>query len=533
MNGTSPALRVRNLTKRFGEVIANDAVSIDAWAGEVHCLLGENGAGKSTLIAMLAGLQQPDAGFIELGGATHPITSPAEAIERGIGVVYQHSALIPSMTVLENLMLSQREGFWVNRTTALAHLAALNATLDSPVGPDDRLSSLSLGQRQQLDIARVMWQRPRVLVLDEPTSMLGGQGIEELLASVREVVSQGVAVILVTHKLDEALALGDRVTVLRAGRVARRFEGSELSALGEDRARGEIVAAMFGGAEPSALGLDRLDRRPRPLSPSKGAGEGTRPSSLSRCTATLVLEGVATSPGSALVPLDGVTLQISAGEILGLAGVDGQGQRQLAEIIAGQCAPSAGRVLLDGDDITKMTVRERQLLGVRYVTDDRLGEGIVGSLSVALNLLLKRIGERPFWRFGCMRRDEVREHANHLSAQYGIRASSSDAAAGTLSGGNIQKILLARELEGDPKVVVFHKPSYGLDSRTVQFVHDEMRRLAEHGAAVLLMSTELDELTSLSHRIAVLSRGSIVGVVENEGEAVREHIGTLVAGGAL
>ena len=510
------------LTKRFGEVVANDSVSLDVCSGEVHCLLGENGAGKSTLIAMLAGLLQPDAGVIEFDGTPRTFASPAAAIARGIGVVYQHSALIPSMTVLENLMLGQQAGFWLDRAAATLRLSELSKTLGMHLGQNDRVSDLSLGQRQRLDIAKVLWHSPRVLVLDEPTSMLTQQGVDELFVGVRELAKRGVAVLLVTHKLDEALALGDRITVLREGRVVRRFRVNELG-IEKDRARGEIVAAMFGDASSTPLRLDRLDRR-----------LDGRSSSLSRCSPStgLTLDRISTPASSALVPLDEVTLHLAAGEILGVAGIDGQGQRQLAEVIAGQCMPSVGRVLLDGEEITKLAVRERQLRGVRYVTDDRLSEGIVGSLSVSLNLLLKRIGERPFWRGWRMDRPVVREHADRLITQYGIRTASSETAAGTLSGGNIQKILLARELDGEPRVVVFHKPSYGLDVRTVQLVHEKIRTLASAGVAVLLISTELDQLTELSHRIAVISEGRIVSTVENDGAAVRERVGALIAGGA-
>lgn len=520
--GKSPTLRVSGLTKRFGEVVANDSVSLDVCSGEVHCLLGENGAGKSTLIAMLAGLLQPDAGVIEFDGTPRTFASPAAAIARGIGVVYQHSALIPSMTVLENLMLGQQAGFWLDRAAATLRLSELSKTLGMHLGQNDRVSDLSLGQRQRLDIAKVLWHSPRVLVLDEPTSMLTQQGVDELFVGVRELAKRGVAVLLVTHKLDEALALGDRITVLREGRVVRRFRVNELG-IEKDRARGEIVAAMFGDASSTPLRLDRLDRR-----------LDGRSSSLSRCSPStgLTLDRISTPASSALVPLDEVTLHLAAGEILGVAGIDGQGQRQLAEVIAGQCMPSVGRVLLDGEEITKLAVRERQLRGVRYVTDDRLSEGIVGSLSVSLNLLLKRIGERPFWRGWRMDRPVVREHADRLITQYGIRTASSETAAGTLSGGNIQKILLARELDGEPRVVVFHKPSYGLDVRTVQLVHEKIRTLAAAGVAVLLISTELDQLTELSHRIAVISEGRIVSTVENDGAAVRERVGALIAGGA-
>ena len=517
MHSGEPALSVRDVTKRFGEVVANASVSLDAYAGEVHCLLGENGAGKSTLIAMLAGLQQPDDGSIEVEGLPCELRSPAVAHEQGIGVVYQHSKLIPTMSVIDNLMLTQHRGFWLDRATARTHLEELSALRGAVVDPDQRVSELGLGQQQQLEIVTVMQAGPRVLVLDEPTSMLSARGITELMESIRRLTASGVAVIFVTHKLDEALALGDRITVLREGKVVHRFDGAALRQEGEDQAAALILAAMFGetvnvqgdsGPEPSDVGRRaRLEERE-----------------------TLILESVSTRAAHEGTPIKDVSLKIYAGEIVGVAGIDGHGQRHLAEVVAGQRMPDRGTVTLDGQNLTRLSIRQRQRLGVRYVTDDRLREGIVGSFSVALNLLLKRIGERPFWRLGRMNRDAVGAHAMKLIEQYGIRASSPAAAAGTLSGGNIQKILLARELAGEPRVVVFHKPSYGLDLKTVRLVRDEIRRLAQNGAAVLLISTDLDELIELSDRIEVMSHGEIVGLVENNGAYVREQVGSLMVG---
>lgn len=560
------------MTKRFGEVIANDSVSLEVWPGEVHCLLGENGAGKSTLIAMLAGLQQPDDGSIEVSGTPSELSSPAVSQAKGIGVVYQHSTLIPTMTVIDNLLLARHRGFWLDRAAARIHLAELSDLLGAEINPESLAGELGLGQQQQLEIATAMRAQPTVLVLDEPTSMLSAQGIEDLMASIRRLTTQGVAVIFVTHKLDEALALGDRITVLREGRVVRRLETSELRSGGEDQSTAQILAAMFGADTNTQAPLgsvhshkDFSDHLSDDLSGDLGGllsvhsrnqlggdyssditcdDHSSRTSDRTRvhprdravpdqpAREVLSVEAVSTAAGHGGTALADVTLRIRAGEIVGVAGIDGHGQRHLAEVIAGQRATSSGSVLLDGRDITRSTIRQRQGLGVRYVTDDRLREGIVGSLSVALNLLLKRIGERPFWRFGRMDRAAVGGNATELIEQYGIRASSPTAPAGTLSGGNIQKILLARELSNEPRVVVFHKPTYGLDLKTVLLVREEIVRLAREGRAVLLISTDLDELTALADRVEVLSHGRIVGQIENNGERVRERVGALMVGGA-
>ena len=522
MHEVAPILALRGVTKRFGDVVANARVDLELRRGEVHCLLGENGAGKSTLIAMLAGLQQPDEGVIEIDGRPCALGSPAVSLSQGIGVVYQHSALIPTMTVLENLMLGERGGLLLDRSGAEDRLARLGEALGGRIDPGELVGALGLGQQQRLEIAKAMWRRPSVLVLDEPTSMLTPQGVEELQASLAGLAAEGVAVLLVTHKLDEALALADRVTVLRAGRVTLRRDRIERDEPSRGRSAALILEAMFGDGATEGAAV-----------PSVVEGRRTAPAdALPEVLRVEHLGTVSSSgPGSdAGTPIEDVSLRIGAGEIFGIAGIDGHGQRHLAEAIAGQRAATSGRVLLCGSDITREPVKRRQRLGVRYVTDDRLQEGIVGPFSVALNLVLKRVGERPLWRFGRMDRPAVEREAERLIDAYEIRTPSPHAPAGTLSGGNIQKILLARELAHGPRVVVFHKPGYGLDLRTVRRVRDDIRRFAEDGGAALLISTDLDELLELADSIAVLSRGRIVGRVENDGNRVRERIGELMVG---
>lgn len=512
---STPKLRLRGVTKRFGPVTANAQIDLDLRGGEVHCVLGENGAGKSTLISMLAGFQQPDEGIIEIDGRACTLASPAVALARGIGVVYQHSALIPTMSVLENLMLGQRRGVLLDRAAAEDLLTEIGEMFGGRIDPDTAVHELGLGQRQQLEIAKVLWEKPEVLVLDEPTSMLAAEGVERLKAGVRRLADEGVAVLFVTHKLHEALELGDRVSVLRAGRVALSVDTDELRTQDSQEVEGRILVAMFGDETTSKLGESGQGA----LALDAASSEVLRLESVS----------VAGEPGSS--PATEVSLAIRAGEILGIAGIDGHGQRHLAEAIAGQRPLTGGRLLLGGRNISRESVRSRQRLGVRYVTDDRLHEGIVGSFSVAINLLLKHIGNRPFWRFGRMDRAAVAAEATHLIERYEIRPPASDARAGTLSGGNIQKLLLARELAGEATVVVLNKPTYGLDLRTVRRVRDEIRQFAERGGAVLLISTDLDELKELANSISVISRGRIVGRVENDGVRVRERVGALIVAG--
>ena len=522
-NGGDVIIRLSGITKRFPGIVANDSISLDVKRGEVHCLLGENGAGKSTLISILAGLQQPDEGTIEINGNRTVIGSPAASIAQGIGVVYQHSALIPTLTVLENLMLSDEDSFWLDKKSAAARLSELSDLLGADIDPHMQAGDLGLGQQQQVEIAKAMWKGSEVLILDEPTSMLTPQAIDRLVESVNRLKAEGLAVIFISHKLQEAYAIGDAVTVLRSGRVAGRIDPDEMHAMTEDEARARILEAMFG-TNPESISAEQAE--------AAGALTEERRSHIADDAAVmLTLENVATVSSSGDVPITHIDLEIRSGEILGVAGIDGHGQGHLAEVIAGQRMPAEGRIVLEGTDITRHKVKERQHLGVRYVTDDRLHEGIVGSLSVALNLVLKKVGERPFWRrFGRMDKAAVLNEAHEQIAAYEIRTPSEQTRAGTLSGGNIQKILLARELSHNPRVVIFHKPTYGLDLKTVYRVRETVREFAKDGGAALLISTDLDELAELSDRIVVISNGRLIGEVVNDGNRVTERVGEIMVG---
>ncbi len=518
-------VRLVGVSKSFPGVRANDEVSIDLFRGRVHCLLGENGAGKSTLISVLAGLQRPDSGAVLVAGTPVVLGSPRDSLGHGIGVVSQHSALIPSMTVLENLMLGGG-GFWLDPARARRRFAELAELLGAEIDPDAVAGGLALGQQQQVEIAKALWAGPALLVLDEPTSMLPPHAVDALLACVRRLRGERIAVLFVTHKLAEALEIGDEVTVLRGGRVVDRISPRELRASDVAIVRRRILASMFGERAVADA--------PPGSAPARAPLSADAPVVLRVHDLTTGRAGAVT-PGT---PVSGICLDIRAGEILGVAGIDGHGQRHLAEAIAGQLVPESGRIELrvaaeralpteaaeapepgaadSGSptrDITRLPVKARQRLGVRYVTDDRLHEGIVGSLSVALNLVLKRIGERPFWRFGRLQRQAVQREAEARIAEYDIRTPSAQTPAGRLSGGNIQRLLLARELAHHPSVVVFHKPTVGLDLGAVAHVRDAIREFAGTGGAVLLISSDLDELVDLADRIAVLSHGRLVGEV--------------------
>lgn len=521
--GHQGLISLKDITKAFPGVIANDRVSLDIRSGQVHCLLGENGAGKSTLISILAGMQQPDSGVIEIDGVPTFIGSPRAAVERGIGVVHQHSTLIPAFSVLENLMLGETS-LRLGRTQALQRLEELTELLGASINPNALASDLGLGQQQQVEIAKAMWKGSRLLILDEPTSMLTPQAIDSLAESVDRVKNEGLAVVFITHKLREAYAMGDCVTVLRAGRNAGGISAGEMAAMDEEQVRDRILSAMFGEDLASA-GADAAE-----LAGAVAAVRETPHVDFENRPVRLHLAGASTRARSGDIDIRDVSLDVREGEILGVAGIDGHGQQALAEAVAGQRPLSEGTLTFDGTDITSRGVLSRQALGLRYVTDDRLHEGTVGNMSVALNIVLKRIGQRPFWKFGQIDRKAVDAEARTRIAEYGIRTPSTQTRAGTLSGGNIQKILLARELADGARFVVVNKPTYGLDLKTVQLVRELLVEFTRTGGAVLLLSTDLDELVELSHRIAVISSGRIVGVVENEGPGTAEKVGQYMTG---
>jgi simple sugar transport system ATP-binding protein len=520
-----PAVSVSGISKRFPGVVANDNISLDFHAGEVHVLLGENGAGKSTLIAILAGLQQPDEGTISVKGEQVAIRSPRAAIALGIGCVYQHATLVPTMTVVENLMLGQAWYRPLRRRATLARLAELSRLLGVAIDPDARADSLSLGEQQQVEIVKALWRGERVLILDEPTSMLTPQGVKDLGAVISRLRADGLAIIFVTHKLNEVIAFGDRVSILKLGRLAGKIGPVTFRGVTPEQATAIILDRMFGPPSERSPGLVREFEGKTDLRRHDAHSTPEAP--------VLVVEDIATAGGEREIALSGVTLAVRAGEILGIAGVDGNGQRQLAEVLAGQRPLAGGRIVFSGNDVSALGAGGRQKLGLRYLTDDRLGEGTVGSFSVAINLVLKRIGEPPFWRNGIERRKPILKYARDLIARYDVRTPGPRTPIAKLSGGNIQKALFARELDGDPKLVIYNKPTYGLDVANTRLARERIRDAADRGVTAILISTELDELHELCDRIAVMDRGRVAGIVDNSDKDAEREVGRLMVAGGV
>jgi general nucleoside transport system ATP-binding protein len=515
-----PAVDLVGITKAFPGVLANDRISLSVRRGEVHCLLGENGAGKSTLMNILSGMLRPDSGEIRLEGRSVEIHSPKHAIELGIGMVYQHTSLVPQLTVLENLMLGEGEGIRLNAPAARARLADLGGSIGLDVDPSATTGTLALGQQQQLEIIKALWRGSKVLILDEPTSMLTPAGVAELEQILERLKAQGLSVIFITHKLHEAVSIGDRVSVLSQGRLVGAIEPEELHTATHEELQERIVALMFGGQLQQVADVVELTDEVDWHSARR----------LSDADPALELVNVTIQPQPGEIGVRDVSLAVRRSEIMGIAGVDGNGQRELAEAIAGQRHIADGDIRLFGLSIARFKVARREKLGLRYVTDDRLHEGTVSSLSVAMNVVLKRIGKPPFWVRGRIRPAAIVEKAREVIARFDIRTPGPDTRVAALSGGNVQKVVLARELSFDPKVVVYSKPTYGLDVRTTQSVRQTIRDQAEAGVTSIVLSTDLDELLDLCDRIAVLSRGRIAGVVDN-GPNAQQLVGQLMVGG--
>jgi ABC-type uncharacterized transport system ATPase subunit len=524
MDGSSgtPAVELRGITKVFPGVVANDRIDLDLHRGEIHCLLGENGAGKSTLMQILAGMYRPSAGTITIDGRLARIDSPQAAIALGVGMVYQHPTLVPTFTVLENLLLGTKGRFRLDKEEARASLEKLSARLGTDVDADALVGRMALGRQQQVEIIKALWRGSGILILDEPTAMLAPKEVDDLAKVLLSLKAQRMALVVISHKLREALALGDRVTVLREGRVAGRLGPAGLVGGSADQLQRTIIGMMFGdqaaelGQAAEVEGGERPGRLARDL-PSETA---------------LELQAVSVKPGPQSPGLHDVSFAVRKGEIFGIAGVDGNGQRELAEVIAGQVSAAHGLVLLGAKDVSNAGVAERRRLGLGYLTDDRLGEGIVASLPLSLNLLLKRIGEQPYWtRWGRIERGAVRSRAQALVSEFDIRVPGPETPAGVLSGGNIQKAMLARELSSGPRVVVYNKPTHGLDFKTTLAIREKIRQLSTaEGIGAVLISTDLDELVEMCDRVGVMCRGRVAGVVENSGSGVEQRIGELMVG---
>ena len=525
----APVLALDGISKHFGGRPALEDITLDVAAGEVHCLLGENGAGKSTLCNIVFGVHQPDTGHLRLGGERFLPVGPAHALASGIAMVHQHFSLVGNMTALENMLLGRARGRALQleamgrRVRALSEEYGLNVDLNRPV------EELSVGERQRIEVLRCLLDGPQLLVLDEPTAVLPPREVGALLEICRRLAARGCGLVLVTHKLAEIAEIATRTTVLRRGRVV---ETVTMSGAGTDF--GALVRAMVGRevrpldfkrneAAPTDQILEKASAAERPVD----AAVPARATTATGDAEALRLDGLMVKDPGGIVRLE-LSLDVRRGEIVGLAGVEGNGQSQLGAVLAGLRAPSAGRVLVGGLDVTGKSPRQLSQLGVGIVPEDRHAVGCHLSLSVAENLLLGSLD--GYKRFGLLRRDRMRRVAEERMKINDIRAAGPDAPMSSLSGGNQQKVVLARELALDPLVFLLAaQPTRGLDVGAVEAVYTEIRGACARGAGVLLISSELDELLAVADRVMVIYRGRIVGELPAKPEH-KDAVGTLMSG---
>lgn len=496
-------LEMRGITKRFGELVALDRVDIVVNEGEIHALVGENGAGKTTLMNILYGLYHPDAGTIRFRGKDAHITGPRDAIALGIGMIHQHFMLVPPLTVAENVVLGdERSGIALNARTINARVRELEERFKITVDPSARIEDIPLGLQQRVEILKVLYRGSELLIFDEPTAVLTPQEVDELFTIVRQLQSEGKTLILITHKLREVLAVTDRITVLRAGKNAAELVTKQTNAK-------EIAEAM--------VGRELHDIKPRdPVVTSLPILQISR------------LEAFSDRGAKAL---KGIDLVVREGEVLGVAGVGGNGQSELAQCILGLRKVTEGTITVGGVDIAHDDPKRTRQRGVSYVPEDRRVEGLVLPFTVADNFILGKQDRAPYARRGVLERGAIAKDGARLATEFDVRPSNANAVVGTLSGGNQQKVVLGREISESPKLIVVSQPTRGLDIAATEYVHERLLEQRGRGCGILLISSELDEIRALSDRIAVLFEGKIVATLDAK-DASEERLGLLMAGHA-
>ena len=489
-------VQMQGITKRFGAVVANDQVAFELAAGEIHALLGENGAGKTTLMRILYGLYRADSGQILISGKAADIHSPKDAIALGIGMVTQHFALVPPLTVAENVVLGFTDGFRLNRVRIEKRVAEAAAQFGLDIESGTIVRHLSVGQKQRVEILKALYRNAQVLILDEPTAVLIPQEVDALFQTLERLRAGGLSVIFISHKLEEVMRISDRVTVLRDGRVVGTVETPDVTQTD--------LACMMVGRETFGV---------------------TREQETAEGDVALELQDLCAEDDQGLQALKHVSLTIRRGEILGIAGVGGNGQKELAETLSGIRQPSHGRIVIDGENVTGATPAQFTHAGAGRIPEDRQ-EGTVADLTVAENLALEHLHE--FTRNGRLDRQAILTHAEGLIERFQIKARPTDRAR-TLSGGNMQKLLLARVLSRQPKVVIAPQPTRGLDIGATEYVRNQLLEQRGRGAGVLLISEDLDEILALADRIAVIYEGEIVGVLPAS-EADVPRLGLMMSG---
>ena len=505
MTETTPAIELRGIAKRFPGVVANDDVNLAIMPGEVHAIVGENGAGKSTLMKILYGMQRPDEGEIRVKGEPAVFRSPKDAIAAGIGMVHQHFMLAGNLTVLENVLLGAEprrmgrldwsEGRWRLDAMARAH--------DTPLEPGRVVDTLSVGEKQRVEILKVLYRGARVLILDEPTGVLVPQEVEDLFGTLRELKAQGVTIVFISHKLHEVLAIADRITVMRRGRTVTTVEAAGVTAA-------KLAELMVGSELPS---------------PSTRTTKATD-------VAQLEVAGLGVRGEGGRWLVEDVTLQVRRGEIAGIAGVEGNGQAELVEALLGLRKPDTGTVTLGGQDITRWSTRRRREAGLGYVPEDRHERGLLLSAPLWENVMLGRQGVAPFARRGLLRIKGAKERTREVIRRFDVRTPNETVPAHALSGGNQQKLIMGREILGEPTLLIAAHPTRGVDVGAQAAIWEEIRRARDAGLAVLLVSADLDEIIGLSDRLHVMFRGKLVAELDPD-QVTPEILGSHMTGGRV
>ena len=494
-------LELRGITKRFGSLVANDHIDLTVEAGEIHCLLGENGAGKSTLMNVLYGLYAADEGQVLLDDVPVHFTGPGDAMAAGIGMVHQHFMLIPVFTVAENVMLGHeptKQGGRLDLASARARVREIADRFGFHVDPDAIVEDLPVGVQQRVEIIKALSRDAKVLVFDEPTAVLTPQETDELMAIMRQLKDEGTAIVFITHKLREVRAVADRITVMRRGAVVGQAEPSSTDA--------ELASLMVGRSVELTVHKD---------SPTYS-------------DAVLSVENLEIRDATGLVLVDDISFSVRGGEILVVAGVQGNGQTELADALLGLVTPAAGRITLDGKNLAGRSVRQFLDAGIGFVPEDRSHDGLVGTFTVAENLILDRTNSAPFVKGGSVQLRTRDEFAREKVDEFDIRTQSIETHAGRLSGGNQQKVVLARELSRDLRALVASQPTRGVDVGSIEFIHKRIVATRDAGVPVVVVATELDEAVALADRILVMYRGRIVGIVP--ADTPRDVLGLMMAG---
>ncbi len=495
-------LEAKNITKQFPGVLANDHVNFNLRRGEVHALLGENGAGKTTLMNILYGLYRPDSGEIHVNGQPIAIHSPKDSIQAGIGMVHQHFMLVPVFTVAENIILGDETTHYgvLDMKAVIKEIEALSRQYGLEIDPNAIVGQLPVGVQQRVEIVKTLYRKANILILDEPTAVLTPQEVEELFRIIRELTERGVSIIFITHKLKEVLAIADRITVMRAGRVVGTTTPQETNE--------QKLAAMMVGREV-ILKVEKKPAQP---------GE-----------TVLKVEDLHVQDWRGIETVRGVSFEVRSGEILGIAGVQGNGQTELVEALTGLRPAERGKMWFGGRDLTNQPPRPLTETGMAHIPEDRQRHGLVLSYSVADNLVLNTYYKLPFGKRGVMQPAAIEANAKKLIEDFDIRTPSAYVNVGKLSGGNQQKVIVARELSHNINLLIANQPTRGLDVGSIEYIHQEIVAMRDRGLGVLLVSAELDEIMALSDRIAVMYRGQIVATVDAD-QVTREQLGLWMAG---